>query len=188
MKIRLFIITILLIGFTCTFLFGCRTTKKDVVYPYLTFYSMDELINAVNDCQYNPDKYNSALYSTNKFQEFEMKYMPIINIPNYSLLNIQINEYYVFYHYVPTGDDFFSYQTGIVVAFPREEGATIEVIRMRKNATLEVDGSYYDDSTRCYFIPLDEKYYYIRFPNSYEGVLPDKSIVIIEKLAKDSNN
>lgn len=87
--------------------------------------STEKLINAIKEAK-SPDSTNDV-YIRNKLQDIEYFYEPAVEFPGYELLHIEVNEYYIFYRYMPekiihdTDSPAFDYNNGIEVTIARAD-------------------------------------------------------------------
>ncbi|MDD3819542.1 MAG: hypothetical protein PHG41_06910, partial [Actinomycetota bacterium] len=87
--------------------------------------STEELINAIKEAK-SPDSTNDV-YIRNKLQDIDYFYEPAVEFPGYELLHIEVNEYHIFYRYMPeeiihgTDSPDFDFNNGIEVTITRTD-------------------------------------------------------------------
>lgn len=147
------------------------TTINYVVdYPSVWFYSVDELLEAVHEYPACVNEDNRFCYERNKFGELIIDYYP--QVDDYKLKGIEINEYNVFYYFIPiakeSNDQDFNPNAGIIVEFGRREngGPTIDSLQQYYSASLGEDGSFFVEKYNVWVVPVGENCYIIDFPDS----------------------
>lgn len=89
--------------------------------------SAEELKAAIKDSRNSGN--DNEVYIRNKLRDIEYFYEPAIIFDGYELLQIEVNEYNIFYYYMPESlmhdaeSLMFDYKNGIVVTIARLEGA-----------------------------------------------------------------
>ena len=154
-----------------------QSSSTEVEHLSVLFSSVDDLLKTMKEYPENAELQKDSVYTFNKFGELSLACYPELNVEGFSLLQIQINPYNVFFYFVPTGTTMFLYETGYLVTFPREKEATIDAVAKQCNATLETDGSFFDNG--YYFLPLGDHYYSIHYPDKADL---NKNVVTLHQI------
>ncbi len=153
--------------------------RYNAEYQSLIFDSVDDLKQTLKDYNTNDEMKADPKLARSNFSDMKLEYIPTMKDLRYKLLFIEVNQYRIFYYFVPKKEKTFDYAYGIVVTFSRESGASIKIVGDQFNAVYEKDGSFYYEKGNEWFIPLENDYYYsISFP---ENSKPNKNIITLHK-------
>lgn len=139
-------------------------------------YSVDSLCEKINESKTGD---SDAIIKRNKINEIEKLVYPELNTNDFDLLYIEVNQYSIFYYFMPKSNmknDFttFSYNKGIIIRISREgnEGnSSFDAVKKQLGLELTDDGYIYDKGRNALTIPYDFTNILIQVPdelNTYE--------------------
>lgn len=119
---------------------------------------------------------DNEVYNRNRLRDIEYFYEPAVIFHGYKLLQIEVNEYYIFYYYMPESlmqaaePLMFDYRIGIVFAVARPDDAfedPLQPIIVQTGIRPNKDNVIFDEARNSLAWAVDQTRVYIQFPKSF---------------------